>query len=41
MTGSFWWDLLIGIVGALILAWIVPPIRGWCSAARWRTPACV
>jgi len=23
MTGSFWWDLLIGIVGALILAWIV------------------
>ncbi len=23
MTGSFWWDLLIGVVGALILAWIV------------------
>ncbi len=23
MTGSFWWDLLIGIAGALLLAWLV------------------
>lgn len=22
MTGSFWWDLLIGVAGALLLAWI-------------------
>src|SRR5689334_20619722 len=22
MTGSFWWDLVIGIVGALLLAWL-------------------
>jgi uncharacterized membrane protein YkvA (DUF1232 family) len=22
MTGSFWWDLLIGIVAALLLAWL-------------------
>lgn len=23
MTGSFWWDSLIGIAGALLVAWIV------------------
>lgn len=23
MTGSFWWDLLIGIAAALLLAWLV------------------
>lgn len=22
MTGSFWWDLVLGIVGALVLAWV-------------------
>ncbi len=22
MTGSFWWDLLLSIVGALLLAWL-------------------
>ena len=22
MTGSFWWDLLIGVAGALLLAWL-------------------
>jgi hypothetical protein len=22
MTGSFWWDLLLGIAAALLLAWI-------------------
>lgn len=22
MTGSFWWDLLIGIAGAVLLAWL-------------------
>jgi uncharacterized membrane protein YkvA (DUF1232 family) len=22
MTGSFWWDLAIGLVGALVLAWL-------------------
>ena len=23
MTGSFWWDLLIGVAAALLLAWLV------------------
>ncbi len=23
MTGSFWWDLVLGILGALLLAWLV------------------
>ncbi len=23
MTGSFWWDLALGILGALLLAWLV------------------
>ena len=23
MTGSFWWNLLIGVAGALLLAWLV------------------
>lgn len=23
MTGSFWWDLLLGIAAALLLAWVV------------------
>ncbi|AGM05806.1 DUF1232 domain-containing protein [Amycolatopsis keratiniphila] len=23
MTGSFWWDLLLGLAGALLLAWLV------------------
>ena len=22
MTGSFWWDLVIGVLGALLLAWL-------------------
>jgi uncharacterized membrane protein YkvA (DUF1232 family) len=27
MTGSFWWDLLLGIVAALLLAWLALVIR--------------
>ncbi|MFJ8914185.1 YkvA family protein [Amycolatopsis sp. NPDC102389] len=23
MTGSFWWDLLLGLAGALLVAWLV------------------
>ena len=29
MTGSFWWDLLIGVVSTLLLAWAGVGDRAW------------